>query len=154
VLQHETEDAGNLTGKIRTEHQTQVKSKTSSKRNVLPSGLQPLERLVCEVIRPGAGIRSWFNHRASGYIVLDLDKNRYCENIQREHKGNHILIVVDVTTGLWWQKCQDPECREIDFRSPKRELPDDVLAAADNWMLNCTKFQENEAIESSDMEWS
>jgi hypothetical protein len=28
--------------------------------------------------------------------------------------------------GLWWQKCQDPDCRAVNFRSPKRPVPRQV----------------------------
>ncbi|EKX38025.1 hypothetical protein GUITHDRAFT_115788 [Guillardia theta CCMP2712] len=91
--------------------------------NSLPTSLKPLGKLVCEKIRPGAVIK-WRN---DGYVIFSLQGNRYCENIQRQHKANGIVIVVHLESGTWWQKCQDPECRSINFRSPKYSIEPAVL---------------------------
>ena len=36
--------------------------------------------------------------------------SHYCENIGRSHKSNNIFFVVNFTTGLFAQKCHDPDC--------------------------------------------
>jgi DNA-directed primase/polymerase protein len=46
---------------------------------------------------------------------------RWCGNIGRQHKSNGIYIVVDLSAGLWWQKCFDPDCRA--YRSETMPLP-------------------------------
>ena len=77
------------------------------------------------------------------YIVMGLSRNRYCEHIGRHHKGNRVLIVLQLYPcaaawaaagggggvgaevgvgkgsrgGLWWQKCQDPDCRCVESRA-------------------------------------
>jgi hypothetical protein len=48
---------------------------------------------------------------------------RWCENVGRAHKSNHIYWVVDVHNGTYCQRCHDPECRF--FSSPSRSLPQD-----------------------------
>lgn len=106
--------------------------------------------------------------------MLGLARNRFCENIGRHHKGNRILIIIqlypqlllsgssaitianescleresssrqtsaaedgnrDVARrgGLWWQRCQDPDCRAIDFRSTKRVVPRHIMLTVPRW---------------------
>jgi hypothetical protein len=59
-------------------------------------------------------------------IVYTIANNRYCENIQRQHKSNHILIIADLNRQIFYQKCLDPDCRLIDFRSTDKILPPDI----------------------------
>jgi hypothetical protein len=105
-----------------------------------------------------------------GYVVLGLARNRFCENIGRHHKGNRILIIIQLHPhawpgcnaseassappradlaaachqarpaevhalrgGLWWQKCQDPDCRAAGFRSAKRPVPRHIMLTVPGW---------------------
>lgn len=54
--------------------------------------------------------------------------SKYCENIKREHKSNHVWFIVK--PGKDWytiaQKCQDEECKEYTgrfYRFPSRLIP-------------------------------
>lgn len=40
------------------------------------------------------------------------------------------MQVVDLRQGLLWQKCHDPECRRMDYRSPATRLDDDLVPTA------------------------
>eukprot|EP00939_MAST-03C_sp_MAST-3C-sp1_P004713 g4713.t1 len=59
------------------------------------------------------------------FLVFDILENRFCENVMREHKSNHISITMVVHRGVWFQRCHDFECRQ--FRSRERPLPFDVV---------------------------
>nr|GMC68456.1 DNA-directed primase/polymerase protein isoform X2 [Ipomoea batatas] len=71
-------------------------------------------------------IRSWYWFSEYGLIVYSMSKNRYCERIGREHKSNHVMYVVDLRRGDYYQKCHDPDCRG--YRSPLRPIPGNVIA--------------------------
>ena len=60
-------------------------------------------------------------------LTYQVDGNRYCENIHREHKSNNIMLVVDVTYGVYYQRCWDPDCQQIDYRSVERQLPVEAI---------------------------
>ncbi|XP_019088763.1 PREDICTED: DNA-directed primase/polymerase protein-like [Camelina sativa] len=70
-------------------------------------------------------IRCWYWFSEDSLIVYSMLRNRYCERIGREHKSNHVMYIVDVRRGIYYQKCYDPDCR--DYRSPIRPVPDSVL---------------------------
>ncbi|TMW55997.1 hypothetical protein Poli38472_008645 [Pythium oligandrum] len=56
-------------------------------------------------------------------IVYHMMRNRWCENIQRAHKSNNVMFVVDLITRTYCQRCHDPHCQGMDYRSPLRPLP-------------------------------
>ncbi|ONM56968.1 DNA primases [Zea mays] len=58
-------------------------------------------------------------------IIYNMLRSRYCENIGREHKGNHVFYIVDFQRAAYYQKCHDPDCRG--YRSPLRPVPWDVI---------------------------
>ena len=60
-------------------------------------------------------------------LTYQVTNCRWCENIGRAHKSNHIYWVVDVTNGSYCQRCHDPECRF--FSSQKRPLPTSCQSA-------------------------
>ncbi|GMN44528.1 hypothetical protein TIFTF001_013734 [Ficus carica] len=70
-------------------------------------------------------IRSWYLFSEYGLMVYSMSRNRYCERIGREHKSNHVMYVVDLRRGDYYQKCHDPDCRG--YRSPLRPIPWDVI---------------------------
>jgi len=53
-------------------------------------------------------IRSWLYFPESGYLIYNISQNRYCENIGRAHRSNHVFYVVDLRAKLAFQKCYDP----------------------------------------------
>ncbi|KFK26881.1 hypothetical protein AALP_AA8G305600 [Arabis alpina] len=70
-------------------------------------------------------IRCWYWFSEESLIVYSMSRNRYCERIGREHKSNHVMYIVDLRRGIYYQKCYDPDCR--DYRSPIRPVPDSCL---------------------------
>ena len=78
----------------------------------------------------GASVRSWTAFPEYGVLVLNLFGNRYCENIERAHKSNNVMFVVDFRENAYYQRCHDPECRGT--RGPWRELSKEVLVESYN----------------------
>ncbi|KAJ0967846.1 hypothetical protein J5N97_024763 [Dioscorea zingiberensis] len=70
-------------------------------------------------------IRSWYWFSAHNLMIYNMSRSRYCENIGREHKSNHVMYIVDFRIAGYYQKCYDPDCRG--YRSPLRPLPSDVM---------------------------
>lgn len=61
---------------------------------------------------PGS-IRAWSLHcRSNDYssreIIYQIKDNRWCENINREHKSNNIMWHVSLANFTYWQSCWDP----------------------------------------------
>ncbi|XP_067130692.1 DNA-directed primase/polymerase protein-like [Centruroides vittatus] len=78
--------------------------------------------------RPGY-IRHWSYFPESERILYDIGNYRYCENIGRHHKSNHIMFIACLKEGIYYQKCYDPKCRSQRFRSKLRKLPPETLPA-------------------------
>jgi hypothetical protein len=53
--------------------------------------------------------------------VYQVGGSRFCERINREHKSNHVMIVVDPIKGVFYQKCMDDECKAYYFK--RNRLP-------------------------------
>lgn len=53
-------------------------------------------------------------------LLLNVGGNRFCYNIKRQHKSNHIYFVVDIAEGSYYQRCHDITCRR--FMSQKLRL--------------------------------
>ena len=60
-------------------------------------------------------------------LTFEIIGNRFCANIGRQHRSNHISFVLCVHRGVWYQRCHDHECRH--FRSRETEIPFDVVEA-------------------------
>ncbi|NXI56881.1 PRIPO protein, partial [Chloroceryle aenea] len=69
------------------------------------------------------GIRRWNYFSLEEILVYDITGYRWCENIGRAHKSNNIMILVDLKKEVWYQKCHDPVCREMNFKSQSFPLP-------------------------------
>jgi len=54
-------------------------------------------------------------------IVYEISGCRYCYNIEREHRSNHIFWMVDLEQLVAYQRCHDIDCRG--FRSNDFPLP-------------------------------
>ncbi|EME30017.1 DNA-directed primase/polymerase protein [Galdieria sulphuraria] len=72
-------------------------------------------------------IRNVLFFSSSLKLVYNIQKYRYCHHIGRHHKSNHIVLIVELNTMVYYQKCLDPECRAIDYRSPPLPLPEHLL---------------------------
>lgn len=62
-----------------------------------------------------------------------MKDNRWCENINRSHKGNNIMWNVSLCDGTYWQSCFDPDCQ---FRGIEKDLPLKVKRSLDNFVFN------------------
>ncbi|KAK5865838.1 hypothetical protein PBY51_020077 [Eleginops maclovinus] len=65
--------------------------------------------------------------KKDGLVVYDIAKYRWCANVERFHKSNNIMIVVDLKDEAWYQKCHDTECRN--FRSSSYPLPQEICVS-------------------------
>ncbi|XP_053258496.1 DNA-directed primase/polymerase protein isoform X1 [Podarcis raffonei] len=72
------------------------------------------------------GIRRWNYFSLEQLLVYDISKYRWCMNIGRAHKSNNIMIVIDLKSENWYQKCHDPVCRAENFKSECFPLPAEV----------------------------
>ncbi|KAM6221011.1 DNA-directed primase/polymerase protein [Rhynchocyon petersi] len=72
------------------------------------------------------GIRRWSYFFPEELLVYDICKYRWCENIGRAHKSNNIMILVDLKSEVWYQKCHDPVCKAENFKSDCFPLPPEV----------------------------
>lgn len=67
------------------------------------------------------------------------DSHKYCENVYRHHKANHIYFIVDPVNRTFFQNCYDPDCQG--FRSRSRPIIKGqstvVSLMTDNTMNQC-----------------
>eukprot|EP00250_Pteridium_aquilinum_P003703 c14008_g1_i2 orf=149-2014(+) len=97
-----------------------------SGRSPFPAVDMFIESIACIEGIPGK-IRSWYWFSEYGVLVYNIIGNRYCENIGRQHKSNHVMYIVDFRTAGYYQKCHDPDCRG--YRSPLRPIPRHTIPA-------------------------
>ncbi|XP_068583172.1 DNA-directed primase/polymerase protein [Cebidichthys violaceus] len=96
----------------------------------LSSPHQEVDNFVLTVIKKDGvhgSIRRWNYFAVEQLLVYDIAKYRWCENVERFHKSNNIMIVVDLKEEVWYQKCHDPECRN--FRSSSYPLPQEICVS-------------------------
>ncbi|KAK3590349.1 hypothetical protein CHS0354_034900 [Potamilus streckersoni] len=74
-------------------------------------------------------IRHWTYFQKGELIIYDIVRYRYCENIGRQHKSNNIMYVVDLQNGMYYQKCHDPDCQKMNFKSKSYLIPEAALPA-------------------------
>ena len=79
-------------------------------------------------------------YKQSHMIVYDIGNNRWCGNIQRQHKSNHVYYIADFKFKILYQKCHDPDC--VNFRSVDIPIPDE---------LNPNVMESDEIIEDFDI---
>ncbi|XP_067407752.1 DNA-directed primase/polymerase protein [Emydura macquarii macquarii] len=72
------------------------------------------------------GIRRWNYFSLEELLVYDISRYRWCKNIGRAHKSNHIMILVDLKKEVYYQKCYDPVCRAKNFQSESIPLPPEI----------------------------
>jgi hypothetical protein len=88
--------------------------------------------LRCHLVRNGF-VRSSVYFPTTRVVVFEIGGTRFCHRIAREHKSNHIYIVVELLRLVFTQRCHDHECRG--YRSNEFPLPpelDPFAAAADD----------------------
>uniref|UniRef100_H3DL21 DNA-directed primase/polymerase protein n=1 Tax=Tetraodon nigroviridis TaxID=99883 RepID=H3DL21_TETNG len=88
---------------------------------------QEVDNFVLTLVRKDGiqgSIRRWNYFAGEQLLVYDILKYRWCENVQRFHKSNNIMIIVSLKEEVWYQKCHDPECRN--FRSSSHPLPQEI----------------------------
>lgn len=120
LLQLSSGDGRKRTAVGRTDKQSGVKSTATS-------AYPEIDNFIRGVIAPRGTIRQVSHFVDTDTLVYDVLGYRYCENIGREHRSNGIMYVVDVNIGSYYQKCYDPDCRAIAFRSVARPVPPECL---------------------------
>ncbi|XP_072164738.1 DNA-directed primase/polymerase protein-like [Diadema setosum] len=78
-------------------------------------------------------IRRWTYFSQAHLLLFDISKNRWCENVGRQHRSNNIMIVVDLRHGVYYQKCHDPVCKEQNFKSEEKSVPPEFLPSFTEW---------------------
>ncbi|CAM9261902.1 unnamed protein product [Choristocarpus tenellus] len=80
--------------------------------------------VACEDRSRGGGGREG---DGSGYVVRllthQVGNNRWCHNIGRPHKSNHVFYVTDFQGGRVRQCCHDQDCRRLGYSSLPWSLP-------------------------------
>lgn len=49
-------------------------------------------------------------------LIYQMTRNRWCWNVQRAHKSNNVMYVVDLEQRVVYQKCHDQVCNAVDYR--------------------------------------
>ena len=60
-------------------------------------------------------------------ITFEISRNRWCGNVGRPHRSNHIRVVADLQAWVVWQECHDPQCAL--YQSPRVGMPQEVQVA-------------------------
>jgi hypothetical protein len=76
---------------------------------------------------PGGKIGKVLQADGGGRIVLCLQGNKWCEAVGRHHKSNGVMLIVDTSRGLFYQKCYDPDCRAANSRSLDYTIPSHII---------------------------
>lgn len=58
-------------------------------------------------------------------ILFPIEGNRYCSNINRQHKSNGTYFVVFLSSGTFQRRCHDVDCQV--YAIPSIKIPNDVL---------------------------
>eukprot|EP00850_Spirogloea_muscicola_P003168 SM000012S25430 [mRNA] locus=s12:999459:1003153:- [translate_table: standard] len=108
---------------------SRVTSSLRGTRTVASSGYSaspfPLIDTFIEKMAYSGGIQgkvhSWHWFADCTVMVYNMCRNRFCENVNRPHKSNNVMYVVDFRMAGYYQRCHDPDCQG--FRSDVRPLP-------------------------------
>lgn len=76
---------------------------------------------------PGGKVGKVLQPDGGGRIVLCLLGNKWCEAVGRHHKSNGVMLIVDTSRGVFYQKCYDPDCRAASKRSQDYPLPPHII---------------------------
>ena len=58
-------------------------------------------------------------------LTVCVSGNRFCLNVNRRHKNNNIMFVIDIVKFCFTQKCHDDMCRG--YESPSFYLPPEIF---------------------------
>ncbi|KAA3674597.1 uncharacterized protein DEA37_0007959 [Paragonimus westermani] len=74
-------------------------------------------------------LKQWRIHHLDMHCFsVTLDGLRFCERVGRPHRSNHVILVFDLSQRIYYQKCLDPDCRAVNFRSQSWPLPPNLCA--------------------------
>ncbi|KRX80419.1 Coiled-coil domain-containing protein -like protein, partial [Trichinella sp. T6] len=94
---------------------------------------------------PAAAVRSWIYFKNCQQLLLAVNRRfRYCHRIGREHRRNHIMYMVDLKRAVFYQKCFDPDCQAVNYRSNDFVLPDNVAQSIRQTLESQKEQQQNE----------
>ena len=86
-----------------------------------------IDKFVSELVYPGR-VRQWRYEGLTDSLVYDIAGNRYCSNVGRHHRSNHVFFTCQLSPGVLQQGCYDPSCSG--YRGPQIRLPENCLAWA------------------------
>lgn len=86
-----------------------------------------LDQFIRSLVEPRGSIREAAFFPETDTVVYTIAGYRYCGNIGREHRSNGVMFVADMQAGMFYQKCFDPDCRAVSFRSTPRPIPEQCL---------------------------
>lgn len=69
---------------------------------------------------PGTA-KSWVIFEGHQVVLFNMSGNRFCYNVDRCHKSNSVMYIVDFNAAVYYQKCHDPDCRH--YRSCTWPMP-------------------------------
>ncbi|BFZ06279.1 hypothetical protein BsWGS_09318 [Bradybaena similaris] len=75
-------------------------------------------------------VRHWLYFRSSESLLYEITGCRWCRNVQREHRSNNVMYIVDLRQGICYQKCYDPDCQAVGYRSKAMEVPSSLLPSS------------------------
>ena len=86
-------------------------------------------------------IRSWsvWKDDEGWKVRLEIGGNRWCLNMGRAHKSNHIYFILDLARSCFFQKCHDLDCAHFAsslFPLPREEAENASLYFDAEEMLN------------------
>ena len=58
-------------------------------------------------------------------LTICVSGNRFCLNVNRRHKSNNIMFVIDIVNFCFTQRCHDDMCRG--YESPSFNLPPEIF---------------------------
>ena len=94
-------------------------------RSCDPSPYPELEDLVTSLVSPG-WVRQWRYCPHTDHLLFDIAGTRYCGNVRREHRSNHVYYTADLSRGVLWQGCHDQTC--LGYRGEEVKIPPTLLA--------------------------
>ena len=86
-----------------------------------------IDNFVSELVYPGR-IRQWRYDGQTESLLYDIGGNRYCSNVGRQHRSNHVFFTCQLSSGVLQQGCYDQSCSG--YRGPQIILPENCLAWA------------------------
>ena len=78
----------------------------------LSSPYPEIDQIIKDLVGPTGFIRKWKISEDMSMVTYEIGGNRFCRNIDREHKSNNIKYVCDLDSSVIYQRCHDPECRD------------------------------------------